>query len=60
MFKEMIEECNTPNVAYHDPYWKTAIDFGLAISHFAVVQYGLGKLWAQDENWLRAHLVEFH
>ena len=60
MFKEMVEERNTPNVDYHDPDWKTVTDFGPAISHLAVIQYGLGKLSAQDENWLRAHLVEFH
>ena len=58
--KEMIEERNALEVDYDDPDWKTATQFGPAISHLAVVQCGLGNLSAQDENWFRAHLVDFH
>jgi hypothetical protein len=60
VLKKMIEKRNTLDVDYDDPNWKTATDFGSAISHLAVVQCGLGKLSAQDESWFRAHLVEFY
>jgi len=58
--KKMIEKRNSLDVDYDDPDWKTASDFGPAISHLAVVQCGLGRLSAQDEEWFRAHLVEFY
>ena len=60
LLKEMIEKRNTRDVDYDDPDWKTATNFGPAISHLAVVQCGLGNLSAQDEDWFRAHLVEFY
>jgi hypothetical protein len=60
LLKKMVEKRNTRDVDYDNPDWKTATDFGPAISHLAVVQCGLRKLSAQDENWFRAHLVEFY
>jgi len=60
LLKKMIEKRNTRDVDYDDPDWKTSTDFGPAISHLAVVQCGLGNLSAEDENWFRAHLVEFY
>ena len=60
LLKEMIEKRNTRDVDYDDPDWKTATNFGPAISHLGVVQCGLGNLSAQDEDWFRAHLVEFY
>jgi len=60
LLKEMIENRNSLDVDYDDPDWKSVSNFGPAISHLAVVQCGLGKLSAQDEEWFRTHLVEFY
>jgi len=59
VLKKMIQKRNR-DVSYSDPNWKTATEFGPAISHLAVVHCDMGKLSVKTEKWFRSRLVEFY